>query len=54
MLRGALKHAAVHLNQHRFSNVLVWTVENASKPWCGRQSIDAFSIARKSHAFEID
>ena len=47
MLRGALKHAAVHLNQHRFSNVLVWTVENASKLWCGRESIDAFSICKE-------
>ena len=29
---------------HRFSNVLVWTVENASKRLCGRESIDTFSI----------
>ena len=35
-----------------FSNVLVWTVENASKRYCGRESIDAFFMITKTHSFE--
>ena len=32
-----------------FSNVLAWAVENASKRWCGREWLDAFSITTKTY-----
>ena len=32
-----------------FSNILVWTVKNASKRKCGHESIDAFSRTTKTH-----
>ena len=35
-----------------FSNVLVWTVENASKRQCGCESFDAFPMTTKMHTFE--
>ena len=50
---------------HRFENavasrskrkrihvVLVWTVENASKRYCGPKPIDAFPMTTKTHTFE--
>ena len=44
-------HIGVQLTSQRailsFSNVLVWTVENASEWWCGRKSTDAFSMTTK-------
>ena len=44
-------HIAVHLTSQRailsFSNILVWTVENESKWWCGRKSTDAFLMTTK-------
>ena len=32
-----------------FSNILVWTIKNASKRKCGHDSIDAFSMKTKTH-----
>ena len=49
-----LEHAhRVQLTSQRailsFSNILVWTVKNASKRKCGHYSIDAFSMTAKTH-----
>ena len=44
-------HMGVQLTSQRailsFSNILVWTVENESKWWCGRKSTDAFLMTTK-------
>ena len=34
------------------SNVLLWIVEYASKGYFGRESINAFSMTKKTHTFE--
>ena len=49
-----LSHAhSVQLTSQRailsFSNILVWTVKNASKRKWGHNSIDAFSMTTKTH-----
>ena len=52
--RVCLEHAhRVQLTSNReilsFSKVLVWTVVNASKRWCGSEPVEAFSMTMKTH-----
>ena len=44
-------HHNVQVKSYVFQR-LVWILKNASKQWCGRESIDAFLMKKKTHTFE--